>query len=80
MANTSLNKLLGSRGEELCGIEFPEISAKGMTIGVVSAKWNPTICENLVKGIKEAIEPAGGKIIVECKLKFFSWLKRIMDL
>ena len=80
MANTSPDKLQGSHGEELRGIEFSEISAKGMIIGVVSAKWNPAICENLVKGIKEAIEPAGGKIIVECKCEYFSWLKRTLDL
>ena len=70
----SCNNLLhGSHGEDLRGIDLlrmSKLSAEGMTIGVVSAKWQACICENLVQGIKEAVEPAGGKVIEECTFEF----------
>ena len=68
------NLLHGSHGEELRGIDLlsmSKLSAEGMTIGVVSAKWQACICERLVQGIKEAVEPAGGKVIVECTSTLF---------
>ena len=62
--------LHGSHGEELRGIDLAgmsKLSAEGMTIGVVSSRWQAAICDRLVEGIKEAVEPAGGTVVVECK-------------
>ena len=59
--------LQGSQGEELRGIHLQDTSAHGMKIGIVSARWNPAVCENLVKGIREAVEPAGGEVLLERK-------------
>ena len=66
--------LHGSHGEELRGIDLNAISknAEGMTIGVVSSRWQACICDRLVEGIKEAVEPAGGKVVVECELTRYS--------
>ena len=50
--------LQGSQGKELRGIHLQDTSAHGMKIAV---------CKNLVKGIREAVQPAGGEVFLERK-------------
>jgi len=45
--------------------QIETIRADGLRIGIVAARWNPTICDALVEGCKNQLETRGATVFVE---------------
>jgi len=37
------------------GLDLPSLDGSGLKIGIVSARWNPVVCESLVQAAKQAL-------------------------